>query len=119
MPSRNQKTGYDSNSIARTWLLDNGYTWVWLKPHPRFPDVIFINSEGAKLYAKDIWNMFDGICLKKIRKPATKVHYYPVFLQVKTNSWKGFKEIAEFTKDKDFKVIFINVKKGVPEVKYL
>lgn len=114
MPSRNQRKGYETNAIARQFLLSHGYTWVWFKSHQRHQDTVYIDKSGAKLACTDIFGLFDGIAFYKFH-PKILV---PVYLQIKTNSWKGWHDIKDFCEDKAIKALFINVRHGKVECRY-
>jgi len=60
----------DNNTLAREWLINKGYTQIWLKQHTRHLDMVWDHNtapEGQeqqvlKYMAQDMWNLFDGIC---------------------------------------------------------
>lgn len=78
-----------SNKMVREWLLENGYDQIWFKAHTARNDVVF--TQKGKYLATDLWNLFDGICIK---------NNFIVFLQMKTNSWAKEKPINEFIRSK-------------------
>lgn len=96
---------YKSNSLARLFLINNGYDQIWLKAHTRMQDTIVCQHYNYK--AIDLWNLFDGICFKE-------GHLY--FLQIKTNAWPDMNAIQDFKKQffpfsDTIRVLIINVKK--------
>lgn len=103
MPSKAQQKGYRSNSKAVEWLLEHGFTWVWLHPHPRHPDRIRV-SKTLSVMSRDIFGLFDGICIDS--KGSI------IFIQVKTNSWDGLKNIQQWSANREVKSVFINVVDG-------
>lgn len=90
MPSASQQKGYRSNARAKKWLLDRGYTHIYLKPHMR--------------YDKDIYGLFDGFCFS----PEGDF----TFLQIKSNAYPPSKPIIEFLEQKNICALAINVKDG-------
>jgi hypothetical protein len=117
MPSKAQRKGYASNKLARQFLLDNNYEWIWFKGHQRHQDTVFINKEGTTLACTDIWGLFDGIAFRRVGNDSKWHVHVPIFLQIKTNSWRGWKDIQDFCKDKAIGVLFINVAKGKVKVR--
>jgi hypothetical protein len=105
--TRSTKQGMvDNNKLARTWLVKNGFEEVWLKPHPKYPDIVWkklVNDDTKqvlKYHARDIWNHFDGMCWRD------GILY---FLAV-SDRWKGIDEIKEFISTKrSVNVIVIKV----------
>lgn len=89
-----------SNKKAVEHLLENGYDNIWLKSHTKFNDMVYCKDQTYA--AKDIWNLFDGICIKD------GVLY---FVQVKTNTWAPREPMEKFVKDKQMKALSINVYK--------
>lgn len=111
MPSSKQQKGYRSNAKVLDWLLEHGFTFVWFHPHPRFADVVHVNQD-SKIYAKDIFNLFDGIAIDTCGDV--------VFFQVKSNSWEGHKEVTKWCVGKKVKALFFNVKDRIGvEVKFI
>lgn len=89
-----------SNRYAVDQLLSQGYDHIWLKKHMRKPDRHY--SQQGHYYGIDVWNMFDGICIKD-----GKV----VFIAIKTNNWDSSNKINDWLSDKvGVNVISINVK---------
>lgn len=63
----------DNNTLAREWLINQGYSQIWLKQHNRHLDTVWDHNtapEGQemqvlKYMAQDMFNLFDGICFDK------------------------------------------------------
>jgi hypothetical protein len=93
-----------SNRKVVLYLLDKGYTEIWLKAHGRRHDLIYKDNTSNSWYrALDLWNLFDGICID----PWGNL----VFLQLKTNSWaKEAPLLAWVKKVKHSKVMSLNCK---------
>ena len=93
-----------SNNRAVKYLLDNGFEAVWVAPHLRFGT--YTHFKDRKVKGLDIFGIADGICVKNGET------YY---LQIKSNSWGGFKEFQEVCQRLHIKGLFLNVKdrKGV------
>lgn len=93
-----------SNRKVVLYLLDKGYTEIWLKAHGRRHDLVYKdNSKNSWYRALDLWNLFDGICLD----PWNNI----VFLQLKTNAWAKEEPLASWTKKvKNSKVMSFNIK---------
>ena len=103
MPSKKQQKGYRSNGKVREWLLTHGFTFIYFHPHPpqyRLDKITV--SKDRTFYAKDLFGLFDGMALDSKNEV--------VFFQVKTNSWDGMKEIAEWVKGRRIKAILFNVR---------
>lgn len=89
-----------SNSKVKNWLLQNGFTDIWFKPHTKRHDLVY--TQQGNYRSLDLWNLFDGICFH--------VHGYIVLLQMKTNSWAKSVPIENFLKNKmHLKVMSFNV----------
>jgi len=93
-----------SNRKVVLYLLEKGYTEIWLKPHGRRHDLVYKSKEKGSWYrALDLWNLWDGICLD----PNNKL----VFIQIKTNAWAKKQPIIEWVnKVKDSKAMVFNVR---------
>jgi len=93
-----------SNRKVVLYLLERGYTEIWLKTHGRRHDLVYKDNTGNSWYrALDLWNLFDGICLD----PWGNL----VFLQLKTNAWAKEEPLLAWTKKvKNSKVMSFNVK---------
>jgi hypothetical protein len=85
---------------ARDYLISNGYKWIFIKEHTRFPQMQVIN--GNKQFQQDILGLFDGIAFDS--------DGVPCFLQIKANDWASEEDIRNFINGKHCKVIVINVK---------
>tara|TARA_B100000029_G_scaffold90683_1_gene80492 strand:+ start:1218 stop:1556 length:339 start_codon:yes stop_codon:yes gene_type:complete len=93
-----------SNAKAVEWLLKNGYTEVWLKPHGLRQDKVY-RANGDHYWALDLWNQWDGICIKDGEV---------VFIAIKTNKWQSDKQIRSWMQDKfGIHALAINVKLSV------
>lgn len=100
-----------SNKYAVEHLLENGFDHIWLKSHTRFNDYVYCKDQTYE--AKDIWNLFDGICIKD---------GCLYFIQVKTNTWAPQEPILKFIEKVDkMRALSINVhkKKGRWYVKHI
>ena len=93
-----------SNRKVVLYLLDKGYTEIWLKAHGRRHDLVYKDNTTNSWYrALDLWNLFDGICLD----PWGNL----VFLQLKTNSWAKEQPLIDWVKKvKHSKVMSLNCK---------
>lgn len=90
----------DSNTIARSFLIDKKFDNIWLKPHYRYLDTVW--TQDGTYQAQDLWNLFDGIAFDK--------NGNPIFLQIKTDNWPNEKQIKHFIKRFKVKAMAINVK---------
>lgn len=90
----------ESNRYAVEHLLKNEFDQIWLKSHTRFNDMVYCKDQTYA--AKDIWLLFDGICIKD-------GDLY--FIQVKTNTWAPREPMERFIKGKKMKALSINVYK--------
>lgn len=106
-----KKRFYKTNDLAREWLINQGYTQIWLKTHARRKDTIWMKRDHhlsgkayiVKYQATDLWNLFDGICFDD----CGCLH----FLQIKTDGWPNKNQIVNFLEDKQgVYVLAINVK---------
>lgn len=86
-----------SNQKVAEWLLSNGFDHIWFKPHTKRNDRV--RSQKGTYLATDLWNLFDGVCVKD------QVY----FLQMKTNSWAKEKPLTDFAKKYNAKIISFNV----------
>jgi hypothetical protein len=92
-----------SNRKVVLYLLDKGYTEIWLKAHGRRHDLVYKdNTKNSWYRALDLWNLFDGICLD----PNNGI----VFLQLKTNAWAKEEPLKEWAKKTKSKVMSFNCK---------
>lgn len=89
----------DNNTLAREWMIKNGYTDIWLKQHTKFLDSVWSHnaaSEGeemqvTKYKAQDIWNLFDGLAIH----PDGHVTFLAIGI-----AFKKIGELEEFLKNK-------------------
>jgi hypothetical protein len=92
----------ESNRKVVLYLLEKGYTEIWLKAHTRRHDLIYGNKDNW-YRCIDLWNLFDGICID----PCKNI----IFLQMKTNSWAKEQPLLDWTnKIKNSKVMSFNIK---------
>lgn len=95
---------YRTNRLARTWLLQNDYDMIWLKPHldnRKIKD--FYYTKNGTFQMTDIYNLFDGLCFDQ--------HGTPTFLQISTTNFHPEGPYQEFIKDKACKILLIKVVK--------
>lgn len=99
---------YNTNRIAREYLLKNGYDQIWFKKHTRRKDIVW--TQNGRYLATDLWNLFDGMCFTNDR--------HLVFFQVKTNAWPKTEEYNTFIQKyfswdlcSGTQVLFLNVRK--------
>ena len=99
-----------SNRLARIWMLENGYTWIWFKAHGKRKDWVF--TPDGNYYWLDLWGLFDGLCMKGYHSGLTGWQIYRIVpFQIKTNKWASSKDIEKWLEDKDiWEVLSINVK---------
>jgi hypothetical protein len=96
---------YNSNRLAREYLLKHGFDSIWLKAHLRRKDRVF--TQAGMYLATDLWNLFDGIAFRE------GILY---FLQIKTNAWAKEQPILDFLQkhvrhSDTVKALVINVRK--------
>ena len=83
---------YDSNVIAKQWLLSNKFNHIAMFGHTRY-GMNHTWSENGKIkhsWQKDLYSLWDGICLSK--------DGFIMFLQIKTNAFPPTKPIQTFLK---------------------
>lgn len=85
----------NTNRMAQEWLLQNGYDYIWLKPHMdgrknRHKET-YLTTRG-RFYQTDLYNLFDGICFDKTGRT--------VFLQLSTNKFHPVLRYEKFFSDK-------------------
>lgn len=90
-----------SNRKAVDYLIKHGYDFVYLIPHIRYDT--FTYFKNAKIKSKDIAGFFDGIAV---------MNGHTYYLQIKSNSWSGWKKIEEFCETYGLSAMMINVKDG-------
>ena len=98
---------YLSNNVAKTWLLSNQFNYIALFTHTRYgmPHTWSDNGKVKHSLQKDLFALFDGVCLSK--------DGFITFLQIKTGSFPPTKPIQEFLKKAAFtRCLAINVVKG-------
>ena len=94
----------DSNRLARHWMLDHGFTWIWFKPHGKRKDWCF-TPDGTYQWL-DLWGLFDGLCMVRDGQTLKIVPF-----QIKTNRWAKEDEIISWMVDKQTEsVLVVNVK---------
>ena len=112
----NRKVMVDNNTLAREWMIKQGYTDIWLKQHTKHLDHVWGHDaspdEGilqvTKYMAQDIWNLFDGLAIHP-NKTVTFLAIGVVF--------KKIKELEQFLEDKKgMCVIMIRVNKKAIKV---
>jgi hypothetical protein len=87
----------DNNTLAREWMIRNGYTDIWLKKHTKFLDSVWSHNASpdgmqvTKYMAQDIWNLFDGLAIH----PEKIVTFLAIGIQ-----FKKIKELEQFLADK-------------------
>ena len=81
---------YDSNAVAKQWLLSNNYNYLVVFTHTRYgmPHTWKENGVIKSHNQKDLYALFDGICLDKNGKIT--------FFQVKTNAFPNTDAIQTF-----------------------
>ena len=90
-----------SNKRAKDYLLSVGYDFVYLQQHTRWDT--FTYFQNSTIRSKDIAGVFDGFAINDGDV---------FFLQVKTNSWAGWKKFREFCEKYDLNALMFNVKDG-------
>ena len=61
----------DNNTLAREWMIKQGYTHIWLKQHTKHLDTVWDHDASpeenfpqiVKYQTQDIWNLFDGLAI--------------------------------------------------------
>ena len=103
---------YDSNAVAKQWLLSNRFNYIVLFTHTRY-GMPHTWSEDGKIYhklQKDLYALFDGVCLSK--------DGFVTFIQVKTGAFPKTAPIQTFLKrTKASKALGINVYHGSVRVR--
>jgi len=87
--------------MVREWLLENGYDYIWFKPHmdgrKKIHKETYHTKQGV-FYQTDLYNLYDGICADRDGNP--------VFLQMSTTNWHPEKAYIEFMNiNKGFKTL--------------
>ena len=100
-----------SNGHARKWMLDNGYTWIWFKPHGKRKDWVF--TPDGNYYWLDLWGLFDGLALKNTHTIDGSDWFKIIPFQVKTNAWAKEEPIVKWLDGKDIDHILVVNVKGV------
>lgn len=85
------KKMYESNAVAKEWLLKQGYDHIVIFGHARhgMPTVFRDGTNQVRWKPRDLFGLFDGICVD----PKQGIC---VFFQVKTNAFPVFKDIQNF-----------------------
>ena len=106
----------DNNTLCREWLINKGYTEIWLKQHNHHLDTVWSYNtapEGEepiilKYKAQDMWNLFDGICYNK----KGDLTFLALGVQ-----FKKIKELEVFLKEKQgFGVLMMKVNRKAIKV---
>lgn len=101
------KRQYHTNKLCKDWLIENGYDFIWLKPHidarlSKFKET-FLTRQGV-FYARDIFNLFDGICFDS--------DGVLTFIQLSTTNYHKEEPYLEFIKNKKgFRVLMLRAVK--------
>ena len=97
----NRQQMVTSNQQAIKWLLANKYDHIHLKPHTRYPDIVY--TQDGKYEVHDHFNLWDGFCLNKYDRLE--------WVQIKTGKWPPVKPIREFVKKTHANCLAIKVSK--------
>lgn len=106
----------DNNTLAREWMIKDGYTEIWLKSHTRHLDTVWSHNASpdelklqvTKYNAQDIWNLFDGISINS----KGEVTFLAIGIQ-----FKKIKELEQFLKDKKgMNVLMIKINRKAVQV---
>lgn len=86
---------YQTNKLAKKWLFQNDYDFIWLKPHldnrrNHFKD--WYHTKAGSIQQTDIYNLFDGFCFDHLG--------YLVFLQISTTNFHGIQPYEDFIMNK-------------------
>ena len=83
---------YHSNAVAQDWLLSNKFNYIVMFTHTRYgmPHKWKENGVTKHHLQKDLYGLFDGICLSEDGKI--------IFFQVKTNAFPPTDPIQTFLK---------------------
>ena len=95
-----------SNSMARKWMLDDGYTFIWFKPHGKRKDWVFTPDGNYRWL--DLWGL-----LKNTDTIDGSDWYKIIPFQVKTNRWAEEKPLTTWLNGKDVDHILVVNVKGV------
>ena len=87
-----RKKMYKSNAIAKQWLLSNKFNYIALFTHAKYgmPHTWIDKGVIKNSLQKDLYSLWDGICLSK--------DGFIMFLQIKTNAFPPTKPIQTFLK---------------------
>jgi len=105
----------DNNTLAREWMMKQGFTQIWLKQHTMHLDYVWSHNASPdenilhieKYAAQDIWNLFDGLAIKD-----GTVWFLAIGVV-----FKKVKELEQFLEDKKgMCVIMIRVNKKAIKV---
>jgi len=88
-----------SNQRAITFLLRQGFRFIWLNPHTRYGSITYF-LDGTKLNSKDIAGLFDGFAVKDGRT---------FYLQIKTNAFPPLLDYRRFCEENKVDAILINI----------